>query len=119
MEFILVSVMLIFLFLGVAQVALYLHIRNVVAASAAEGARCGANADRGPPDAAAATRTLVGQALNRGLAGHLSYAASVEPGAGGAVLLRVQVRGTVPALLAPMGRLLPVAVTARALQEGQ
>jgi len=38
-EFLLVSIVLIALLMGVVQVGLYLHVRNVVAASAAEGAR--------------------------------------------------------------------------------
>ena len=38
-EFALVSILLIALLLAVVQVGIYLHVRNIVAASAAEGAR--------------------------------------------------------------------------------
>lgn len=44
-DFVLVGSLLTFLFLGVAQVAIDYHVRNVLAACAAEGARYGANAD--------------------------------------------------------------------------
>ncbi len=52
-EFILVGTLLLFLFLGILQVGLILHIRNTLAADAAEGARHAANlgvaaADGGP-----------------------------------------------------------------------
>ena len=50
-EFTLVSVLLVSLFLLVMQVGFVLHTRNVLVASAQEGARYGANADRGPDDA--------------------------------------------------------------------
>lgn len=59
-EFTLVSVLLVGLFLGILQVALVLHTRNVLVSAAQEGARYAANADRprltarcapGPPSA--------------------------------------------------------------------
>jgi Flp pilus assembly protein TadG len=42
-DFVLVGTLLLFLFLGVVQVALILHMRNVVTANAAEAARYAAN----------------------------------------------------------------------------
>ena len=44
-EFVLVSVLIVVLLLAVLQVAVYVHVRNVVTASAQEGARYAANAD--------------------------------------------------------------------------
>ena len=44
-DFVLVSVLILTLLLAVLQVAVYVHLRNVVTASAQEGARFGANAD--------------------------------------------------------------------------
>ena len=44
-DFVLVSVLILALLLAVLQVAVYVHVRNVVAASAQEGARYAANAD--------------------------------------------------------------------------
>jgi len=50
-DFVLVSVLLLVLFLGVIQVALAQHVRSMLVDSAAEGARYGARADRDPDDA--------------------------------------------------------------------
>ena len=47
-DFTLVGVLLTFLFLALLQLGLALHVRNTLVASAAEGARYGANADRNP-----------------------------------------------------------------------
>jgi hypothetical protein len=44
-EFVLVSLLIVVLLLAVLQVAVYVHVRNVVTASAQEGARYAANAD--------------------------------------------------------------------------
>ena len=62
-EFVLVSVVLTALFLAVVQLALTLHVRNTLVASAAEGARYGANADRTPEEGAAYAAQIVEQAL--------------------------------------------------------
>ncbi|GAC1323986.1 MAG: hypothetical protein NVSMB13_04680 [Mycobacteriales bacterium] len=118
-EFVLVGVLLIFLFLAVLQVAAYVHLRNVLAASAAEGARYAANADVSTDEAAPKTQQIVQQALSRRVADRLGYVATEEPGDGGLVLVRVQVSGSVPASFAPLGALLPVGVSARALKEGR
>jgi Flp pilus assembly protein TadG len=58
-EFTLVGVLLTALFLGLLQLGLALHIRNTLAASATEGARHAANADRSPEEGAEATRRLI------------------------------------------------------------
>ena len=63
-EFSLVSVLLVGLFLAVLQLGFVLHTRNVLVASAQEGARYGANADRGTADAGARTREVVAGALS-------------------------------------------------------
>lgn len=62
-EFTLVGVLLTVLFLGVLQLGLVLHVRNTLAASAAEGARYAANADRDPVDGEAVTRQLIRDSL--------------------------------------------------------
>ncbi len=62
-EFTLVGVLLTVLFLGVLQLGLALHVRNTLAASAAEGARYAANADREPADGEAVTRQLIRDSL--------------------------------------------------------
>ena len=88
-----VSAMLLALFLAVVQLGLALHVRNTLVAAAAEGARLGAAADRGPNDAAERTRQLIGEALSERFAGGVT-AAEVDSPAGPVV--QVEVRATLP-----------------------
>lgn len=62
-EFTLVGVLLTVLFLALLQLGLALHVRNTLAASAAEGARVAANADRTPADGEVTTRRLIRDSL--------------------------------------------------------
>jgi hypothetical protein len=52
-DFVLVGSLVILLFLAVLQLGIDVHVRNVLAASVAEGARYGANADVGDAQAGA------------------------------------------------------------------
>lgn len=121
-EFVLVSVLLLTLFLAIAQVGLYLHMRNVVVASLAEGAREAANADRDCDDGLARARDLVAGAIGERVAAGLTF--DVPPGGcevttdGGAVLVRVRVHGPLPLLFPPVGSV-SVNATAHAIEEGQ
>jgi Flp pilus assembly protein TadG len=114
-EFVLVSVLVVALFLLVLQVAFALHTRNLLVASAQEGARYGANADRGTAEAAARTQEVVGEALSPPLAGRMSYAAD-EVAVGGRTAVRVTVSGPLPLVFVPAG---PMRITVRghALEE--
>ena len=116
-EFVLVSVLVVALFLLVLQVAFTLHTRNLLVASAQEGARYGANADRGPADAAARTREVVADAFSPTLAGRMSYDAD-EVAVGGRAAMRVTVTGPVPIVFLPAG---PFSITVRghALEEAR
>lgn len=62
-EFTLVAVLLTALFLALLQLGLALHVRNTLLASAAEGARFAANADRSPAQGEDVTRDLIRSAL--------------------------------------------------------
>jgi len=62
-DFVLVLVVLVPVFLGIVQVSLVLFVRNTLAAAAAEGARYAATLDRGPADGAARTRAQISGAL--------------------------------------------------------
>ncbi|MFI6681132.1 TadE family protein [Kribbella sp. NPDC050470] len=64
MEFVLVSMLVVPLFLGVLQVGLYLYVRNTVAAAASEGAHYAAVLNREPADGEAHTRELVDGVVN-------------------------------------------------------
>lgn len=71
-DFVLVSLVLVPLFLGIMQVALVMHVRTTLASAAAEGARYAATVDRGPDDGVARTRSEIAEALSA------KYAAGVE-----------------------------------------
>ena len=121
-EFVLVSILLLTLFMAIAQVGLYLHMRNVVVASLAEGAREAANADRSCADGLARAHDLVAEAIGDSIANGLTF--DVPPGgcettaAGGVVLVRVRARGPLPLLFPPVGSM-SVNATAHAIKEGQ
>ncbi len=66
-DFVLIMVLLVPLVLGVAQVALVLHVRNTAAAAASEGARASAPLGATPADGAARTRSMIRDALGRSL----------------------------------------------------
>lgn len=118
-EFVLVSAPLLFLLLCVLQVAAYLHLRNVVVASAAEGARYGANADRSSVEGGPYAEQVLTRGVSARAAARIRCTAGEEAGAGGTVLVAVRCRGGMPALLAVLGDVLPVDVRARAIKEGR
>ena len=94
-DFVLVTVVLVPLVLGIAQVGLVLHVRNTLTAAASEGARLGATADRGPADAATLTRTRVAGVLAGDYAQDVTATQTDVDGYPGVV---VRVRAEVPAL---------------------
>ena len=77
-DFVLVLVVLVPLFLGVLQVGLVLHVRNTLTSAASEGARFAATVDRGPAEGAARTRQQISHALagrfDRPVPKHLPFA---------------------------------------------
>ena len=116
-EFTLVSVLVVGLFLAVLQLGFVLHTRNVVVAAAQEGARYGANADRSPRDAEQRTREVVGTALSASVAGRMSYDAQ-QVVRGGVLTVEVTVTGPLPLVFLPAG---PMSLTVRghALEEAR
>jgi Flp pilus assembly protein TadG len=62
-DFVLVLVVIVPVFLGVLQVALVLFVRNTLAAAASEGARYAATLDRDPAAGAARTRSQISGVL--------------------------------------------------------
>ena len=59
-DFVLVSMLVVPLFVGILQVGLYLYVRNTVTAAASEGAHYAAVLNRVPADGESRTRELVG-----------------------------------------------------------
>lgn len=115
-DFVLVSVLVLALFLLVLQVALVLHVRNVLVSAAAEGARYGATADRTPADGAERTHLAVSQALSGRAADRLTYTATTTS-IDGAAVVEVTVRGPLPVVFLPAGPL-TITVHGHALEEG-
>ena len=116
-DFVLVSVLVVALLLAVLQVAVYVHVRNVVVASAQEGARYAADAD--VPVEAGVGRTLevVGGATSARTAAGLSCTSAQEVDGSGLTLVVVRCAGAVPSLFAALGDLLPLRATGRAVEE--
>lgn len=103
-EFVLVSVLAVALFLAVVQLGMSLHIRNTLVSAAGEGARFAAAADRYPEDGAEHTRGLIRQTLPDSYADQVSSRYVVV---GGVRTVEVEVRADLPVLgwLGPAGGL--------------
>jgi Flp pilus assembly protein TadG len=94
-DFVIVLVVLIPVFLGIAQVALVLFVRNTLTEAASEGARYAATLDRTPEDGAAHTRSQIRGSLTARYADHVS---AQEVTIDGAPAVVVTVHVVVPAL---------------------
>ncbi|MCZ2819351.1 pilus assembly protein [Modestobacter sp. VKM Ac-2977] len=116
-DFVLVGVLVVALLLAVLQVAVYVHLRNVVVASAQQGARYAANADVPAEAGAARTLEIVGQATSTGTAAGLACESVQEVDESGLTLVVVRCVGAVPSLFAPLGDLLPLSATGRSVAE--
>jgi Flp pilus assembly protein TadG len=94
-DFVLVSLVLVPLVLGLIQVALVLHVRNTLTAAATEGARYGATIDRTPADGAARTRAQIGEAIADRFADRVDAGDVVVDGV---PTVEVRVHATIPPL---------------------
>ena len=94
-DFVLVLVVLVPVFLGILQVALVLLVRNTLASAASEGARYAATLDRGPDDGVTRTRDQIDGAISGRFARDVSARTATVDGADG---VAVTVRAVVPAL---------------------
>jgi hypothetical protein len=94
-DFVLVTVVLVPLFLGILQLALVLHVRNTLTSAASEGARYAATVDRGPADGVVKAREQLADVLDP------RYHQDIEAtptDVGGVPGVEVVIRATVPAL---------------------
>lgn len=94
-EFVLVTLVLVPLVVGILNLALASFVRSSLTAAAAEGARIGARADQGPAAGAAHTRRQIGDALAGRYARDVTGRYASVRGAPG---VEVIVRARVPAL---------------------
>lgn len=95
MDFVLVLLVLVPLFLGILQVGLVLVVRNTLASAAAEGARHAARLEATPAAGAARTREQVDDAISGRYARDIDVATVLVDGR---PTIRVTVRAAVPAL---------------------
>jgi Flp pilus assembly protein TadG len=114
-DFVLVSVLVVLLFLGVVQLGVALHVRNTLVAAAAEGARYAANADREPDDGAQRARALIEESFGSDLV--QDVAAGFEDVAGSRTVV-VEVRARLP-LVGLLGPDQTLVVRGHAWDEGQ
>ncbi len=94
-DFVIVTVVLVPLFLGILQLALVLHVRNTLASAASEGARYAATSDRGPADGVAKAREQIVGVLGPSYDDRIDAKAIDIDGAAG---VEVVITATVPAL---------------------
>jgi len=112
-DFVLVVVVLVPLFLGIAQVALVLHVRNTLAAAASEGARYAATVDRPPAAGAERTREQIAGALAARFARQVVARSATVQGAPG---VEVDVAADVPPL-GMWGPAVRITVSGHAVEE--
>src|SRR4051812_50098981 len=85
-DFVLVGSLVTLLFLAIVQLGIDYHVRNVMAACVAEGARYGANADVSDPQAGAGrANDLIRESLGGSFA-HATADRDAHPGDGRAVI---------------------------------
>jgi Flp pilus assembly protein TadG len=114
-EFVMVSALLVVVAMGALQLAVLLHVRNVVLSSASEGARRAARADSTTAEGVARTTTMINESLRTGYADSVTaQVATVD----GLRVVQVTVTAPVPVvgLFGPAGSL---TVTGRSVMERQ
>lgn len=112
-DFVLVLVVLLPLFLGILQVALVLHVRNTLTSAAAEGARYAATVDQPPEAGIERTRTQIAGAIAERFAEDVTATQTVL---GGVPVVRVDVVAEVPPL-GIWGPPVRLAVSGHAIEE--
>lgn len=112
-DFVLVMLVVIPLVLGIMQVALVMHVRNVTTAAAAEGARTQAVLDAAPGAGEERTRTQVESGIGDRFVRSITVSAATVAGAPG---VEVTVVSEVPAL-GLLGPGMTVEVTGHAVNE--
>lgn len=114
-DFVLTSVLLLFVFLAVFQLGLALHVRNTLVSCASEGARYGARAGSSPEQGADRARELINTSLSERYSGDVSTRTET---AGGTEVLVVDVSAPVP-VVGPLGPSDGFEVRGRAFLEDQ
>lgn len=117
-EFSLVAILLVSIFLVVLQVGIYIHERNVMAASIQAAARYAANANVDSSVGAPRAKELISAALSAQAAAGIACTVAETAGPEGLVIVQVHCEGSIPAVVSAVGNVLPVNITGRAVKEG-
>jgi Flp pilus assembly protein TadG len=114
-EFVLVTTLLLILFLGIVQTGIVLHIRNTLAADAAEGARHGANLGVAESAGGDYAERLIAQSIP----GRSDVQCDGVPAAApdGTALVQVTCKVNVPLSLTLVGGSVNLTVTGHAIKE--
>lgn len=115
-EFVGVLGLLLALFMVIFQIGLVLHIRNVMTAAAAEGARYAANADRSDADGEQRARDAIRAGLSARLASQMTITSGQDLSDPGVV--EVTIKGPAP-LLVPVLTPFVITVHGHALGESR
>lgn len=112
-DFVLVSVVLVPLFLAILQLALVWHTRSTLTAAASQGARYGAAYDRTVVEGEQRTRELIAGSLSPDIVGSV---VATEEAVNGQRMVAVRVAANVP-ILAFWGPTITVEVEGHAIKE--
>lgn len=117
-EFVMMAALLLFLLFGALQVAVYVYMRNIVQASAADGARFGASAGTDPEAGGPRATSLINAGLSRTAARRiLCHGSRSRDELSGLATVSVRCRGHLPSLLLPLGTSMLIDVSGSSLQE--
>ncbi len=113
-----ISVLLVFLLFAVIQVAVVFYVRNIVAASASDGARYGATSNVDAQDGATRATSEIKGSLSDSIANGVPCTGSIgrDPGTGLQTAI-VHCEGRIKSTFLPIGAFVHIDVTARALTE--
>ena len=115
-----VGVLLVFLLFGVLQIAAVFYVRNVVAASAADGARYAAAAGVEVGGGAVRANELIARALSPSMSRAIPCTSTLTvDAASGLSVEQVRCRGRIRSIFLPVGAFVSVDVVAHALREPQ
>ena len=113
-----ISVLLIFLLFGVIQVAVVFYVRNIIAASASDGARYGASSNVDVRDGATRATSEIRGSLSDSIADGVPCTSAIgrDPVSGLQTAV-VHCVGNIHSAFLPIGSFVHIDVTARALAE--
>lgn len=118
-DFVMISVLLVFLLFAVLQVAVYFYARNIVAASAADAARYAGNAGVDPASGGPRADELIRKGIGSGAGSRIPCRGSTtKDAASGLAVATVHCRGRLKLTFLPLNLPLWIDVTTSSLKEG-